>query len=268
MSMSMLEVELDGIDTIVGGEEAIPHSRPYIVSLGYSGGYETGHVCGGSLISPRAVLTAAHCITNDDGTPAPKDWVDFNRHDLTIYEPKALRMPTGPAHQIPHPSYHADTKFLDFDVAVIILPTAVSGITPVTLNEDPSVPAAGVPLDVAGWGVTAWDDSTASGIDPSPVLKYTTLGYITNEVCTSPPFMYTPDQITKNMMCVPHDDETAECQGDSGMFLHSGDVFVWRESPNFMNFVIQSRWPSSSQRWNWTYHSCGTSWDCKLERQN
>ncbi|XP_052446184.1 mast cell protease 1A-like isoform X9 [Carassius gibelio] len=42
---------------IVNGTEAIPHSRPYMVSLKK---YKK-HICGGFLISDEFVLTAAHC---------------------------------------------------------------------------------------------------------------------------------------------------------------------------------------------------------------
>ncbi|OXB54712.1 hypothetical protein ASZ78_006751 [Callipepla squamata] len=43
---------------IIGGREAKPHSRPYMVSVQSKG----VHVCGGALLNPRWVLTAAHCV--------------------------------------------------------------------------------------------------------------------------------------------------------------------------------------------------------------
>lgn len=43
---------------IIGGHEAAPHSRPYMVSLQKAG----THLCGGVLVHPWWVLTAAHCV--------------------------------------------------------------------------------------------------------------------------------------------------------------------------------------------------------------
>ena len=52
---------------VVGGVNAEPHSWPWIISLRILNG--TFHNCGGSLIRPNWVLTAAHCV-NRDPTPS------------------------------------------------------------------------------------------------------------------------------------------------------------------------------------------------------
>ena len=43
---------------VVGGVDAQPHSWPWQISLRVNG----RHICGGSLIKPDWVVTAAHCV--------------------------------------------------------------------------------------------------------------------------------------------------------------------------------------------------------------
>lgn len=50
------------IHRVINGQEALPNEFPWQVALVRAGGHTP--ICGGSIISDRHVLTAAHC-TND-----------------------------------------------------------------------------------------------------------------------------------------------------------------------------------------------------------
>ncbi|XP_055931196.1 chymotrypsinogen B-like [Argiope bruennichi] len=55
-------VNFESPDRIVGGEEAVPHSWPWQVSLQLFYIEPNSHSCGGALINSQWVLTAAHCF--------------------------------------------------------------------------------------------------------------------------------------------------------------------------------------------------------------
>lgn len=54
----MISPQMISTTRIVGGDVAVPHSWPWMVSVTTSG----GSFCGGSIIDNSWILTAAHCV--------------------------------------------------------------------------------------------------------------------------------------------------------------------------------------------------------------
>merc|ERR1712004_135316 len=64
---------------IVGGVEARPNSIPWQISLGAQfWGLDEGHICGGSIINERYIVTAAHCFF-----PRMKYYIRAGAHALS-----------------------------------------------------------------------------------------------------------------------------------------------------------------------------------------
>lgn len=63
---SLLVLTTNAFDSrIVGGFDATFNSVPWQASIRYipyDGLFGNGHICGGSLINNRTILTAAHCL--------------------------------------------------------------------------------------------------------------------------------------------------------------------------------------------------------------
>ena len=58
---------IDDSDRIVGGSNTSITAVPWQVSIQTNNGF---HFCGGSIIDEEWILTAAHCVTNNNGSPS------------------------------------------------------------------------------------------------------------------------------------------------------------------------------------------------------
>ena len=54
---------------IVGGSKAKIGDYPFMALIGYDLGFGMEYKCGGSLINKRYVLTAAHCVDDEEFPP-------------------------------------------------------------------------------------------------------------------------------------------------------------------------------------------------------
>jgi len=192
---------------IVGGSQVSSslYSQYFssIVSLQYNG----SHFCGGTLVAPNKVLTAAHCLS------------DFSSSEIrnslrVVIGARDLRSSTGAerfsiASSSINPRYSSSGT--QYDSATIIL-SGNSSFTPAPVNKAASFPAAGSTVYVAGWG------STSEGGYSSSVLKYTAVKTVSNASCAQ---AY-GSSIYDGNLCA-YSSGTDSCQGDSGGPLYSYD---------------------------------------------
>jgi secreted trypsin-like serine protease len=189
---------------------------PYMVGLAKRGFNSVNFFvnCGGTLINPTTVLTAAHCM-HYRGKWNSIDHVLVNLYDrydaagvvtINIQDPSE-----GGKDIVVHPHYN-DGAFLNNDIALIFLPVGqVADYA--KQNNDPHEPVEDDPLRVMGWG------RTKSGASTSDVLLETTVDYISNKECQEAyadiTAQYPIYMITDGMMCT-YREYTAVCSGDSG----------------------------------------------------
>jgi len=184
---------------IVGGQEAVPHSLPWQVSLRRKS--DNFHFCGGSVIGPNTVVSAAHCT--EIWNSASEVMVVVGDHSQHTDE--GTEQTINVVRLTVHESYGKPKQF-ENDIAIWDLETPIEMnefVQPIALPE--RLQGSEGSCDVSGWG------TLSSGGSTPDVLMVVSVPVVDDQKCK----IEYPLNIAESNLCAGEHGKDS-CQGDSG----------------------------------------------------
>ncbi|MEU4897034.1 serine protease [Streptomyces sp. NPDC044780] len=182
---------------IVGGSTTTTTAYPYVMQITDA---SQNQFCGGTLVSPTKVVTAAHCMVGEttSSVRVVGGRTYLNGTNGTVSRVSKIWI---------NPSYSDATN--GDDVAVLTLSTSMPYTTlPYVSSSETGVYAAGTTARILGWG------TTRSGGSSSNQLRTATVPTVSDSSCSS---SYGSDYIASDMVCAGYTQGGVDtCQGDSG----------------------------------------------------
>ncbi|KAM9849674.1 coagulation factor IXa [Aulostomus maculatus] len=190
---------------IVGGKVVVPGEIPWQAGLI---DHLTGSpFCGGSVLSERWVITAAHCLIEAKGG----FFIRVGEHN--IHTKEGTEQDYDVLEQHVHPFYNVSLSFYNHDIALLYLKNPITFSTtvrPICIGPTAFIEMLvkeSSPATVSGWGRTRFLGSTAN------MLQKVEVPFTDRTECKDS----SSARITPFMFCAGYyDEEKDSCQGDSG----------------------------------------------------
>ncbi len=220
---------------IVGGTATTVANYPWQAAVVYSTAQKPGLnaqqrlFCGGSLLTPRIVITAGHCVSGDDpdcsvlcaiNDPGGDGTAKMDPNDVDVVLGRSTLSDPGQGAEhavsaVVVQSYYNSNYQGDgvprFDVAYLVLanPSGQASIKIAGADEG-ALWDAGSAEEISGWG------SISEGGSPVDTLRSATVGVIADSTCASGA-VYGSDFDPATMVCAGYLSGGVDtCSGDSG----------------------------------------------------
>lgn len=190
---------------IVGGQPATVGAWPWQAMV-RSGPY----LCGGSLVAPQWVVTAAHCLFDSEGNAFPPQAITVVLGEHNRAQNDGMEQYMTVNEIVIHAEFNDWSN--NNDIALLKLTNGatinarVRPIPPQVSPEGDALVTVGQMSVVTGWG------STGEGGSAAVVLMEVAVPIVANEVCN-----LSYGTINENMLCAGYATGGKDsCQGDSG----------------------------------------------------
>lgn len=192
---------------VVGGTTTTTTAYPFMMQITDA---SQNQFCGGTLVSPTKVVTAAHCMVGETtgSVRVVGGRTYLNGTNGTVSRVSRIWINPG----------YTDATNGD-DVAVLTLSTSMPYTTaPYVSSSQTGVYAAGTTARVLGWGTTSESGSSSNQ------LRTATVPVVSDSSCRT---SYGADFVQTDMVCAGYTSGGVDtCQGDSGGPLLIGGVLA------------------------------------------
>ncbi len=207
------------VGRIVGGTQTTIEQYPWQTAIAFRPSVAAGNgfqrqFCGGTLITPTFVVTAAHCFYRNGGfTPPDQYSVITGRTNLSSSDGQEIDFDTYfvPVDALDNPLFNPNEFEFDFVIVRLSAPS-VSSTIQIAGSDERATWAAGQPAFVSGWG------DTAEGAGAFPDALRVGRVSITDDLSCADSYAAVGTTIRPDtMLCAGRVGGGVDtCQGDSG----------------------------------------------------
>ena len=188
--------------------------------------------CGGSIMSADWIITAAHCVVDNNGAGISPASVEVGAGITTLGSPNVARSEVSQV--VVHSEYDEDTTENDIALLELAAPLTLDGTTKQAIAvPDPEVLGAGWPAANTSARVSGWGNTAANGSSFPAQLQAATVDVLTNPAdpsCGSYPDPWGGEYLNTSMLCASYLAPPTKdaCQGDSGgpLAVNNNGIYV------------------------------------------